>query len=756
MWRTFWRSIDRFSLQHFKFVIEELQNIKVVDKQNRELVIDLLQSVVEIVTYGDRQDPLIFECFMEYQVLAEFVRMLKISRDSKIEGPLLQYLSIMIQNMDSEHSIYYCFSNDYINNIISHEYEFDGGDLAPYFVSFLRAVSSKVNRDTLCLLVKVHGDAVVSFPLYSEALKFACHGEKMIQTAVRALTLKIYNISNDMVYKFMTAPPVSEYFSVLVNGLRDQCLRLDAVLHAIEERGTQLRSKELILESDKIVDDMYYFKDILSVGEPRLSTLVTQNLLNSLVFPILFSVLNSNKKNGSDLSAITSLYIVSRLVQVVGGKCLINNVASAILYTFMISNGGVLSEECAFDGLDPWPNEVGRIFSSGSKSEGTESMKRILEDSMLSNSNATNCVEDKISVQRSGILAHVFSEDHILLLASLFLLLILTESKDLEYPLAPKIRLDRLQNKMVQNHDSSASEVVGGSILMRFIPETSYDQSCECLRKELDGIWFDYIPEILRNEWEICKRALEQSSLHKDPIFTLELSLHKLSTNGDTTSYFAWKRMVDTVKVFILHIQLKTFISKGELGENPLHNMMSSPPVDSRTIHASDVSSASFGSDVSLESGIPCKIAFSSAGIRDIYLIPVACGMTGKLLLTEKHPFRSRRGVVIALAPLAGLSPKIDENHPSWLHLRIRELEPRFGRSTDRGSQLKMSSVTDGRWTLGFPNAKSCEAAHMIILFEINKQRSFVENILSPLLQKDNLENFADIQHDKSCEDEGL
>lgn len=38
-------------------------------------------------------------------MLADFVHILKISQDSKIEAPLLQYLSIMIQNMDSEHSI---------------------------------------------------------------------------------------------------------------------------------------------------------------------------------------------------------------------------------------------------------------------------------------------------------------------------------------------------------------------------------------------------------------------------------------------------------------------------------------------------------------------------------------------------------------------------------------------------------------------------------------------------------------------------
>ncbi|XLT07996.1 hypothetical protein HN51_053789 [Arachis hypogaea] len=47
----------------------------------------------------------IHSCFMDRQVVAEFVRMLDISENSRIEAPLLQYLSIMIQNMDNEHAI---------------------------------------------------------------------------------------------------------------------------------------------------------------------------------------------------------------------------------------------------------------------------------------------------------------------------------------------------------------------------------------------------------------------------------------------------------------------------------------------------------------------------------------------------------------------------------------------------------------------------------------------------------------------------
>ncbi|KAL2900072.1 Protein TRANSPARENT TESTA 9 [Bienertia sinuspersici] len=125
----------------------------------------------------------------QFLMLAEFVRVLKISKDTRIEAKVLQYLSIMIQNLQSEHAICkaldYCFSNGHINSIITHEYEFHAGDLALYYVSFLRAVSGKLSKDTICLLLNVQEGVVTSFPLYTEALRFAHHGEKMIQTAIR-------------------------------------------------------------------------------------------------------------------------------------------------------------------------------------------------------------------------------------------------------------------------------------------------------------------------------------------------------------------------------------------------------------------------------------------------------------------------------------------------------------------------------------------------------------------------------------------
>lgn len=272
---------------------------------------------------------------------------------------------------------------------------------------------------------------------------------------------------------------------------------------------------------------------------------------------------------------------------------------------------------------------------------------------------------------------------------------------------------------------------------------TSYQQSCERLQKELDGCWFDCILDTMKDEWENCETALKEPLKSKSPSFALELAVCKQSTDGNTNSSdTAWEIMVDVVKVFILHLQLNELISKGELLEKPLLDS-----ADSGTSNSLDIASASFGSEVYLGSGIPCRIAFSNAGIRDIYMIPAARGLSGKVILAEKHPFRSQRGVVIAIAPLAGLRPTIDEDHPTWLHLWIREFDPRSKARKSRGCNLHVSnSAVDGRWTLGFPSAKGCEIARLLILEETYKQRSFIKSLLVPLLQKNDPGNLCNEQ----------
>ncbi|XP_027068506.1 protein TRANSPARENT TESTA 9-like isoform X7 [Coffea eugenioides] len=750
MWRSLWPTIDRFSLHHFRYIVNQLREIRVVDKRNREVVLDLLQSIVEIVTYGDRHDPAIFECFMEFQVLAEFVRILKIGGNSGIEAALLQYLSIMIQNVENEHAIYYCFSNGYINSVISHHYEFDGGDLIPYYVSFLRTVSGKIGRDTICLLVKVHQDTAISLPLYDEALKFANHGEKMIQIAVRALTLNIYSVADEMVYQFLTTPTASAYFSSLILNLKNKCLHVDAIINGVKESFHE-KKRELLSETDRILDDFYYLKDILCIPEQRLNKLVTENIVNMLILPMLLTLLNNRLSNDTGLSAITCLYVLCRLLQVFDGTNLVNVIGSAVLFSFMPPNVTDAAESVVSARLEQ-VNGLAVCYQEGEEMvdlqhEGAENfmmnyvLKHSLEFTELSSCFDSSPLENSEN-EWGGIFSCIFSRNHSLMLGSLMLLFTVADSKDLHYQLAAKIGFSQVK---------TASEMIGSTVaghiqkivnqllkvlasepplsvpillhaawflrkLLVFLDQkledndchlfkTSYEGSCGRLYEEFDRCWFDYIPDVLKSEWANCKTALEESSQSKDPFFLLELASIQNPPSGNTGPAFDWQRMVDCVKLL------------GSIGEK-----------------------ISFGSFIGKlrfrGSGIPCKIAFSGAGTRDIYVIPIAREISGKLLLVERHPLHSRKGVVIAIAPLAGLDPKIDEEHPTWLLVHLRDFEPRLRSDETKTLDSHTSLPEQGRWILGFLSAKDCKAAFSVILEETRKQRSFVENLVAPVLEE--------------------
>ncbi|XP_042502610.1 protein TRANSPARENT TESTA 9-like isoform X2 [Macadamia integrifolia] len=756
MFRSFGRSVDRFSLQRFRYLVNELQEIKFVNRLNWEFVLEILRSIVEIVTYGDRHDPSIFECFMEYQLLAEFLRILKINKNASIEAPFLHYLSIMIQNLASEHSIYYCFSNEYINKIILHPYKFDGGDLALYYVSFLRSVSGKLNKDTLCLLVKVQEDVVVSFPLYSGAIKFATHEEKMIQIAVRALTLNIYNVADEMVCRYITTPPASEYFLDLVLNLRGHCYHLDAAVNA---------------------------------------TKYVQQASDSQSFD------PSPTCQGTHISAITSLYMVCRLIQIVGGKWLVNSVAVVVLYTYMVLSGRVPTERSPTSGTGPGTSFFGILneleeMRSGLNSEGTENTDKNhlighLSEFISSSFQSVNCTMDEAQQERDAILSLGLSDNYSVLLASLMLFLVLSESKDLHPHISSMIGFTQkntgmdeqmMASSILLSHSmdiyifscqipqilnvllkvlasqpaySASAQWNTGWLVRRLLIfqekkftdndfslfNISYERSRERLLNELSGCWFDCIPITLKNEWEKCKTVLEESSLSKDPAFAVELSFNSLMPDiaGDVSSSLAWERMIDAVKVFVLHHQLKAFIEGSSL-ENPLlHLRNNSFGISGRT-KSYDFSSSTFGTELGLGPRIPCKIAFSKSRVMDIYLIPVVKDISGILLLVEKPPLPSQLGDVIAVSPLAGLCPKLDENHPTWLHLRIREFDLGMeARKASRHPSNASDHAVDGRWTLGFPDAKSCEAAQSLLLEEIGKQKSSVESVVIPLFQNNSL-----------------
>ncbi len=52
----------------------------------------------------------------------------------------------VLQNISSETSLFYILSNNYINEMIVHRFDFSDEELLAYYISFLKTLSLKLNE----------------------------------------------------------------------------------------------------------------------------------------------------------------------------------------------------------------------------------------------------------------------------------------------------------------------------------------------------------------------------------------------------------------------------------------------------------------------------------------------------------------------------------------------------------------------------------------------------------------------------------
>ncbi|AEE77444.1 CLEC16A-like protein [Arabidopsis thaliana] len=438
MWLSFLRPRDRFSLAELRYLTDQLRKIQIVNEANKDLVIEALRSIAEILTYGDQHDPLFFEFFMEKQVMGEFVRILRVSKTVTVSVQLLQTMSIMIQNLKSEQAIYYLFSNEYVNYLITYTFDFQHEELLSYYISFLRAVSGKLNKHTISLLLKTENDVVVSFPLYVEGIQFAFHEENMIRTAVRALTLNVYHVGDESVNDYVVSPPHTEYFSKLISFFQKQCMDLSAmVLNTLKSPSPDSGGK-LFSAVDGIEDTLYYFSDVISAGIPDIGRLITDHILQHLTLPLLLPSLCSEAVNDISVDPVTSLYLLSCILRIVKIKDLANMTAATLfcpVKAFISSSLVKPNSSLAPEGL---------TYVNGHPDKGvTEEANQQCSSTaagMSDDGNSHLCSEDTPKsifnnshmTFRETLLQYISEGDDVQAQGSLFVLATLLQTKELE------------------------------------------------------------------------------------------------------------------------------------------------------------------------------------------------------------------------------------------------------------------------------------------------------------------------------------
>ncbi|CAH9147990.1 unnamed protein product [Cuscuta epithymum] len=832
MWSSFWRSRNRFSLDEFRYLTDHLMKVQIVNEANTDFVIEALRSIAELITYGDQHDVAFFEFFMERQVMGEFVRILKISRNIIVSLQLLQTMSIMIQNLRREQSIYYIFCNEHINYFISYSFDFQNEELLSYYISFLRAISGRLNKNTISLLVKTQSDEVVSFPLYVEAIRFAFHEEGMIRTAVRALTLNVYHVGDEAVNRYVASAPHATYFSSLITFFRAQCISLNRF---VSNTSMSLGADAISSANpsvDEIEDNLYYISDVISAGIPDIGRLITENILKFLIFPLVLPSLRTETIDDAEIGTATSLYLLCSILRIVKIKDLANSIAASLLCcikTFWHRS------EPNINGYMSSDNLMEKCRESDIGDVKLKPEERLLQVSVKDLSSSQNQLEGILHPECSGshftpreaLLSYIICGDDAKVSGSLSVLATLLQTKELDEVMldalgilpqrkqqkklllqalvgeesgeeqlfcpqsnvikggfsgelnsylqklkdhcgvgcscinigtTPRINkcqvLDALVSLFCRSNISAETLWLGGWLLRQLLPQSdahfnsnhrklldgSYCICTQHILEETRGSWPDLLISVISNEWRNCKRAIEASSPQKDPKSMLLLPKKSASEDlfSSDSSIAAGERMCETVKVFVLVHQLRSFSIGKVLPDQPLieppNNVLGSPRAKTAGVNSLG---AKPNSELNLAGSVPCRIAFERGKERHFFFLAINVGISGWLILAEELQQRPHFGLVRVVAPLAGCNPTRDDKHPKWLHLRIR---PSSFPCMDGGKHSLPSklcrgkAVVDGRWTLAFRDEESCKSAWSMILEEINFQTIEVERRIRPLL----------------------
>ncbi|XP_033631223.1 protein CLEC16A-like [Asterias rubens] len=319
------------SLEHLRYLYQVLMRNSVVTEQNRGLLVETVRSMSEILIWGDQNDSSVFDFFLEKNMLLFFLKILRQKTGRYICVQLLQTLNILFENIRNETSLYYLLSNNHVNCIIEHRFDFSDEEVLAYYISFLKTLSFKLNVHTIHFFYNEHTN---DFALYTEAIKFFNHPESMVRIAVRTLTLNVYKVNDNAMLMYIRNKTAVPYFSNLVWFIGNHVLELDSCVRNDIDHQSRNRLSSLVAEH---LDHLHYVNDILNLKIEALNDVLTDHLLNRLLTPLYVDSLLRERSYGMaedppHIGSVVSLFLLSQVFLILDHPPLVSNLAGLIFH----------------------------------------------------------------------------------------------------------------------------------------------------------------------------------------------------------------------------------------------------------------------------------------------------------------------------------------------------------------------------------------------------------------------------------------
>ena len=348
-------SNESISINNFINLYNCLKEINDKQKHKKYLedVKDLIQLIIDYLIYGDtKKEQIYFDNFCELDIMKEFIKASKI-KNFEILLQIIKSMSALILTITNQASLYYIFSNNFINKIITNEellIQESNEDFLTFYVNFLKSLSMKIDSTTIQLFFQKETG---SFPLLENSIKFYNCDDTMIRNVVRNIFLKFAKLSQEYkpLREYFLSLPMLKYFCFISCRLVDMTIQLNYFAgynNLYKYKFGTMNNKEFnfnyqIFKSlhDDIIDEILYLQDILSINDEQIISAFLNSLLYYYICPLLLGSLynykfffQENKNKESNLKYIISpeiaLYIFTIIINNIHNDSLLNLICSLL------------------------------------------------------------------------------------------------------------------------------------------------------------------------------------------------------------------------------------------------------------------------------------------------------------------------------------------------------------------------------------------------------------------------------------------
>ena len=317
-----------------RLLLKNALNQKEIDELNKYL--GEVQGYLLVADRKNLKD--YFDNFCKLNFLDIFNSFLG-KKTERITYSILEMITFLTINIQNQELLEYIFSKKYPTNIIGQNMNIidklisldtkKNEEYLTYQINFIKSLTLKMNINSLNYFYDCN---INQFPILTKSLSLYNYSDPLIRNVVKNIFLAIIKIENKNLREFLITFPINLYYSNIIFQLKNTIMAL--CLIDLGGDGGKKSFGKLQKEHDFIVDTVFYIADLLSLNIEKINFVLINCLLNEILFPLIFVLINDKKDN---INVYHSLYLLCLFLFTNKNEFLFN-IITYFLFSDKISN----------------------------------------------------------------------------------------------------------------------------------------------------------------------------------------------------------------------------------------------------------------------------------------------------------------------------------------------------------------------------------------------------------------------------------